>query len=296
MAVSRSTAPLRGLRESVVDALDRTGCYGVLAALGSGYLTARNRQICRLRHEDGVWLHRYRNAVIADMRVGGPGPDWLAEAILDEFCFGYRPRAGDTVLDVGAGIGSETLVFARAVGPGGRVIAIEAHPRPFACLEAVCRHNRLTNVTAVPCAVSDVAGELLMTDSAWLTNSVVATSGSPTTRVRARTLDDLIEECGVHEIDLLKMNIEGAEAPALAGAAEALSRTRHAVVQCHDFRASEGPDDPMRTSAAVRAQLERHGLEVVSRPDHPHVWVRNTLYASRPGLSARYGNPFRQGR
>ena len=53
-------------------------------------------------------------------------------------------------MDVGAGVGEETLTFSRAVGARGEVICIEAHPRTHQCLEMLIRYNRLENVTALP--------------------------------------------------------------------------------------------------------------------------------------------------
>src|SRR5687768_378891 len=49
---------------------------------------------------------------------------------------------GDTVIDVGANIGSITLALADAVGPSGRILSIEPHPRLFRSLTAnIARNN-----------------------------------------------------------------------------------------------------------------------------------------------------------
>ena len=72
----------------------------------------------------------------------------------------YVPREGDTIVDVGAGTGWETLLFSRTVGMSGRVISIEAHPRVFRCLSKMRAANRLENVTLVQAAVADQEGEV----------------------------------------------------------------------------------------------------------------------------------------
>ena len=51
------------------------------------------------------------------------------------YCLRYQPKPGDTVVDVGAGMGDDTLVFSRMVGPSGRVFSFEAHPDTFRCLQ-----------------------------------------------------------------------------------------------------------------------------------------------------------------
>jgi FkbM family methyltransferase len=56
---------------------------------------------------------------------------------------------------VGAGIGIESILYSRAVGANGRVIAIEAHPRTYACLVKTCEYSSLTNVTPLNIALVD---------------------------------------------------------------------------------------------------------------------------------------------
>jgi hypothetical protein len=66
--------------------------------------------------------------------VGRAGPVPLKEFIDGSrgiYCYEYTPRLNDVVLDVGAGVGNATLLFARLVGSNGRVIALEAHPTTF---------------------------------------------------------------------------------------------------------------------------------------------------------------------
>ena len=60
---------------------------------------------------------------------------------------------GETVLDVGGHHGFTTILFARQVGPQGRVISIEANPFNALVLQANVGLNRLTNVECVPTAV-----------------------------------------------------------------------------------------------------------------------------------------------
>src|SRR4030095_12023579 len=65
------------------------------------------------------------------------------------FFWGFQPTRGDVIVDVGAGVGEETLPFSRAVGDEGTVFCIEAHPRTFRCLQKLIHYNRLHNVIPV---------------------------------------------------------------------------------------------------------------------------------------------------
>jgi len=192
----------------------------------------------------------------------------------------HEPRPGDTIIDVGAGIGEETVVFARRVGDAGRVVAIEAHPQTFACLQETVRRSGLRNVTAIFCAVADSDGTATISSGDdHLANSLVAADDG--VRVPARSLDSLAAELGLGRVDFLKMNIEGAEALAVRGMSAIAPRLRQLAISCHDFRADHGDSEGFRTKMQVRAALERFGFRIETRPDSPEDWLRDYLYGRR---------------
>ena len=188
----------------------------------------------------------------------------------------YRPVAGDVVVDAGAGVGTETFVFSQLVGPTGRVIAFEPHPVLFARLERLCTLSRLENVVLFDVALGDEPATALIDDLETGLASIVG--GTGTLEVRVDTLDRILDELGVERVDLLKMNIEGAETLALSGFARGLAATANVVVACHDFLADEGGPDTFRTKVAVRSALESHGFVVTDGPTDADPWDRDRLY------------------
>ncbi|HEX6700098.1 MAG TPA: FkbM family methyltransferase [Gaiellaceae bacterium] len=104
----------------------------------------------------------------------------------------------------------------------------------------------------------------------------------PTGRVvvRARRPDDVVRELGLEGIDLVKMNIEGAERVALRGLEETLPRIRHLCISCHDFVADRGGPDELRTQAFVVEFLAAHGFELTTR-DEGADWVQSYVYGTR---------------
>lgn len=74
------------------------------------------------------------------------GPERAAWQKPDEVVARLGLRAGDVVCDVGVGPGYFTLRLARAVGPAGRVHAIDAEPRMLEILEGRAREAGLANV------------------------------------------------------------------------------------------------------------------------------------------------------
>jgi arsenite methyltransferase len=101
----------------------------------------------------------------ACLQVGYPTKllENLPEAALQSFAGVACPfnagviRAGDTVLDIGAGAGTDTLIASRLVGPRGKILAVDITPAMVRRLrELVARHGILNveviegNVEALP--------------------------------------------------------------------------------------------------------------------------------------------------
>lgn len=232
----------------------------------------------------GRWVNRCPTATIVSPLIHTVPAADHARLAADQWNWDYPLEAGDTVIDIGAGIGEDSVYFARAVGAGGRVIAIEAQPTTFACLEATIARSNLTNVCALQCAITDRDAPVTIDVSDnHVANSIIGTSGGIT--VPGRSLDSLAAELQLDRIDLVKMNIEGAEQFAVRGMGAIAKKVRHVVISCHDFISDGGGDDQLRTFAEVEQALDRLGFDTRSRPDHALPWVRYYLYGRNRALA-----------
>lgn len=130
-------------------------------------------------------------------------------------------KPGFRVVDVGANIGYYCLMFCRAIGPTGRIVAVEPSPENLPLLELAIRRNGMTDrVEVVSCAVGDEPGVVGLGSG---TNSgVLKAANDAPFRVRLDTLDNLIQG----PIDMLKIDVEGFEAFALRGAKRILREQR----------------------------------------------------------------------
>lgn len=259
--------------------LDRPGWRWLLTALRSVEQSCCMSRRVRVAYRECQWVSRYDDGTVT--LLGFEPPELLDAKAADLFLHHYSLRPDDVVVDAGAGPGTELLAFARRVGPKGRVVAIEAHPRAIAELDAMQKLNRLACVTLTHAALTLEPGTAVITDDPLGASNTIVDHDAAGREVPASTLDDVLERLGIVEVDLLKMNIEGAELMALRGFSR-LASVRHVVIACHDYRAAEGRgSDAMRTNAAVRSLLEEAGFDIFSRDDDPRPWVRDYVYGRR---------------
>lgn len=153
-------------------------------------------------------------------------------------------RRNMTVVDAGAHHGLYTLLASKQVGWSGKVIAVEPSPRECKRLEKHLRVNRCSNTELVPCALGEDPGEadLYLVDGFqdWCNSLRPPDVNEPirTVRVPVRRLDDVLGELGVCKVDLIKLDVEGAELSVLYGAMKLLhGRSRPAILaEVQDIR------------------------------------------------------------
>lgn len=135
-------------------------------------------------------------------------------------------RDGMTFLDVGANLGYYTALAARAVGPNGRVLAVEPDPDSFGYLEQTIAANAVGNVQAFPVAASDAPATLplyISTDNRGDNRLYASGEDRPQVEVTARPLDALLRENKIDTVDLIKIDVQGYEPKVIAGLRETIA-------------------------------------------------------------------------
>lgn len=161
-------------------------------------------------------------------------------------------RAGSVCLDIGANIGSLTLVLAYAAGPQGRIVAVEPHPGIARQLRHNLALNDIRNVCVVEAALccehdGDVPFYVFQDDASDQGVSSLTPSSRAAKRVTVRGMSGrtLLEETGISRCDFIKIDVEGHEMPVL--------RTLHGLIcNCH----------PRVVFEYQRANWERSGYDV----------------------------------
>lgn len=147
-------------------------------------------------------------------------------------CFRSYLKEGMIVVDIGANLGYFTVIAARRVGPRGKVFSYEPDPRNFHLLEKNISVNGFRNVTAIPSAISDKIGsrELFFGDNNTTHSFSDKRATGRSESVATDTLDDSLSAQGSLKVDIIKMDIEGAEPLALEGMKKTIAYNSDLVV------------------------------------------------------------------
>ncbi|MDN3646949.1 FkbM family methyltransferase [Pontixanthobacter aestiaquae] len=272
---------IKSTLRALVDTVDGRGGRSVLAGLANGIVKVAGRDQKFSVDSEGDWVNAQDGASFVSPDILFTKLSDKQAEIRDLWCYQHDVQAGDVIVDVGAGIGDEAVVFSKMVGPTGRVIAIEAHPHTFRCLKKTIAQSGLKNVTAIHCAVADAEGTLTIEDSAdqnHISHSIMKSSASGV-EVPAHRLDTILKREKITDLAMLKMNIEGAERLAIKGMRKDDYSIRHYAISCHDFVADRDGTDELRTREEVLKHFGDMGLKIEQRLGDPRPWVRDYVYA-----------------
>lgn len=142
----------------------------------------------------------------------------------------------ETVVDLGAHIGCATLYFG-TLFPSARLIAVEPVTENFDLLRSNCQRNGVTPSLFNRCiGPASGKGKLYRDRSSYqysMHEPVSGGSGSPSLEVETMTMDAITAECALRQIDILKVDIEGAESALFAECASWISRVRLIIIEIH---------------------------------------------------------------
>jgi len=140
---------------------------------------------------------------------------------------------GATFVDVGANLGIYTLMAGRIVGHLGRVIAFEPSAQSFPLLRQNIELNHLTNVHAFPVALSEKTGETLLYHAPCPSGNSLGKDPSFNGNcevVVTESLDNIVQEVSVERVDVIKMDVQGAEELVLRGAQKVAASMKPVII------------------------------------------------------------------
>lgn len=149
-------------------------------------------------------------------------------------------RPGSVILDIGANVGLFSLVGSEGTGPNGKILAFEPQPLTHATLLRNLSLNGAGNVRTFPIALSDQPGRIRLSvpkevratysyGDSYLSIDPSA-HDDPMAQIECKRLDDVLAEQGIDRVDLIKIDVEGAEYLCLKGATRLLDSQHKPVI------------------------------------------------------------------
>jgi len=145
-------------------------------------------------------------------------------------------KSGDTVLDIGANVGYISLVLAKCVENSGKVFSFEPDSKNFASLKRNLALNADCNIEPIAKAVSDSHQPIRLYHAKFDFNAGAHSMlpsekhSSDFVEIEATTIDEFVTSHGLKKIDVIKIDIEGAEMKAFNGMTETLRNSRPLIV------------------------------------------------------------------
>lgn len=197
-----------------------------------------------------------------------------------------KPSAGEVVIDIGAHQGRYSMLVAKFVGKDGRVLALEPHPGNFKILKMNIELNRLSNIIPIRIAAYSSGTTLKLfesTSSPWhsVSPELSLALGAKTKgaiEVRGTTVDDLLKELNLKEVDWVKIDVEGAEYEVLRGMTNTLEENSLSlIIEVHTARSGKLVQDYLSAKSydteivgfhTIREELEHYYLYAYRRREN----------------------------
>ncbi len=215
----------------------RTSIFRVVVAL---FLMAINLALRRIEGYTPSYFLLGKKSIIAEYYDGKQklkfiirprSSDWYGLLITEskELSWFYENIDGSIFIDVGAHVGGYTV---RACRKAKLIIAIEPYIKSIEALKNNLELNNCNanNIIIINKAIGDSKGLIKMLVIVGKESATVISKDGNIT-VKMDTLDNIINELGIDKVDLLKIDIEGAEALAIYGMRKTLEITRNIIIE-----------------------------------------------------------------
>jgi FkbM family methyltransferase len=238
-----------GILEGIKSNYSLFGSYGVL-------LTARARAL-RKQLEVRVAIDGIMHPI--NLRLRTTDTSLFASIIVNneyDWNFVKPPR---TIFDAGANIGLASIFYANKC-PEAKIIAIEPEPANFEMLKK--NTASYPNILAIQAALWGENKVVIVSDSnlgQWGFQTRELQDSDKTEKcvhVRGVTVRNLMEECGIHYIDVLKIDIEGSEKEVFENSAAWIDDVGMIAVELHDR---------FRSGCTIAVNSATKGFQVLAR-------------------------------
>ena len=155
-------------------------------------------------------------------------------------------HSGDTIMDVGAGIGILTLFFRKLVGDAGMIYSFEPNSTAFSILNKNIEENALTNIQIENKAVSDINNKVSFVQKNAITASRISRNDEDGIPVDSISIDKYSIDNKIKKINFIKIDTEGYDLMVLKGMTEIIKSNPELkmMVEYHTELLQEAGIDP----------------------------------------------------
>lgn len=196
----------------------------VCKAYASNAYLGNETVLCRILSKHKVYLQAKDQGVVPHLILDGYWETWVSQ------CLARIVTPGSVCIDIGANFGYFTLLMSELSGVKGKVVAVEPNPN-------ICSFLRMTQSIHAPhfeiveAALSNKRGRTTLHVPTVYPGSASITSfmqhlGMKYSKLKVRTLtlDEMAEQLNLLKIDVIKMDVEGAEPLIFEGMQQTLAR------------------------------------------------------------------------
>lgn len=182
-------------------------------------------------------------------------------------------KEGDVVIDCGACIGLATLFFAQKVGKNGTVVAIEPEKTNFNFLIKTVDNNKdkFPNILPLNCAIYKKDSNLTLflsklnigSHTIYSNNKIEKKLTTNLEEIKAMKIDTIVKNLKLKKVDIIKIDIEGAEIDALLGAESTISFLKPKLI----IAIYHNKDDETKIKTLLLKYNPSYNFKVVNRAE-----------------------------
>jgi len=137
---------------------------------------------------------------------------------------------GSTFVDIGANIGFYSILAAERVGSAGRVYSFEIDSRPLKAFRKTVRFSGLQMIHIEELAVSDIDGKATFLPAEEHGHNKIEPSSKVGRQIRTARLDTWVKQKAPDRIDVIKIDVEGAEKLVIEGARDTILQYQPIII------------------------------------------------------------------
>lgn len=157
---------------------------------------------------------------------------WVASSIYKKELRNYFNITEGIFVDIGAHIGKYTILVGKKLNGSGKVIAIEPEKNNFKILKKNISLNKLNNIHAinVGCFSENKKTKLFIDREGTGAHSISNQISKKYEEIDVRKLDDVLSQLKIKKVDLIKIDVEGAEVNVLKGSLKTLKKSHPKII------------------------------------------------------------------